>query len=65
MDKQVADSHRQSGKAKQINLSPGWLLFIEYCRNLGYGVMDTLQIQDGVPVSAEKTKEKVSFRPKT
>ena len=42
-------------------LCGAWLAFIRYCRQLGYGEIERLRIQDGLPVLAEVTKKKVKF----
>ncbi len=38
-----------------------WRRFIDYCDDLGHGEIERLKIQDGVPVLAELTREKVKF----
>ena len=43
------------------NLHPAWLAFIQHCRDLGFGEISQLKIQDGLPVMAEETKKKVKF----
>jgi len=42
-------------------LHPAWRAFIEYCAELKHGEIETLKIQDGVPVLAEVVKKKVRF----
>ena len=42
-------------------LHPAWLAFIGYCAELKHGEIGRLSIQDGLPVLAEVTKEKVKF----
>ena len=42
-------------------LHPAWLDFIRYCSDLKHGEIGRLSIQDGLPVMAEVTKEKVKF----
>jgi hypothetical protein len=43
------------------NLHPAWLAFIRHCRDLGFGEISQLKIQDGLPVMAEETTKKVKF----
>jgi hypothetical protein len=38
-----------------------WLAFIRYCRQMGFGEIEKLRIQDGVPILAEVTTRKVKF----
>jgi hypothetical protein len=42
-------------------LHPAWVAFIQHCRELGFGEISQLKIQDGLPVMAEETKKKVKF----
>ncbi len=42
-------------------LHPAWVAFIRYCTELKHGEIGRLSIQDGLPVLAEVTKEKVKF----
>ena len=49
--------------AGQGALPPAWREFIRFCRDLRYGEIERLSIQDGLPVLAELTKKKVKFRP--
>jgi hypothetical protein len=43
------------------SLHPAWRAFIRHCRDLGFGEISQLKIQDGLPVMAEETKKKVKF----
>jgi len=42
-------------------LHPAWLAFLHFCRELQYGEIERLRIQNGVPVLAEVVKKKVKF----
>ena len=42
-------------------LHPAWRQFLEYCADLRYGEIERLKIQDGLPVLAEVTRQKVRF----
>ena len=42
-------------------LHPAWVAFIRHCRELGFGEISQLKIQDGLPVMAEETRKKVKF----
>jgi hypothetical protein len=44
-----------------IETHPIWLKFISYCQKIGFGELQKVLIQDGIPVSAEKATEKVKF----
>ncbi len=43
-------------------LPPAWREFIRFCHELGYGEIERLSIQDGVPVLAQVTTKKVKFQ---
>jgi hypothetical protein len=45
------------------DLHPTWSAFIKYCFELEYGEIETLKIQDGLPVLAEVTRKKIKFVP--
>jgi hypothetical protein len=40
---------------------PAWISFVRYCREMGYGEIERLKIQDGIPVLAEVTRQKIKF----
>lgn len=42
-------------------LHPAWIAFIRHCRELGFGEISQLKVQDGLPVMAEETKRKIKF----
>ena len=49
------------GGATEKPLHPAWRAFIRYCAEIRHGEIESLKIQDGVPVLAEKVKQKVKF----
>ena len=55
----VAMPPLQSGARDR--LPAAWLEFIRYCRDLRYGEVERLIIQDGVPVMAEMVTKKIKF----
>jgi hypothetical protein len=44
-------------------LHPAWSAFITYCVELEHGEIETLRIQNGLPVLAEVTRKKIKFLP--
>jgi hypothetical protein len=48
-------------KELKITLHPAWAAFIKYCERLNHGEIERLKIQDGLPVLAEVTTQKVKF----
>ena len=61
----VPESSRGSADANRTELEtsshPAWVSFIRYCREMGYGEIERLKIQDGIPVLAEVTRQKIKF----
>jgi hypothetical protein len=52
---------RQAARLAESRLHPAWTAFIRHCRELGFGEISLLKIQDGLPVMAEETTKKVKF----
>lgn len=50
-------------KGRVVRIHPAWSAFIKYCEDLGYGEIEKLKIQDGLPMLAEEVKKKVKFLP--
>ena len=42
---------------------PAWRAFIRYCAELGHGEIEKVKIQEGLPVMAEVTRQKIRFTP--
>ena len=52
---------KSSEKATSSDIHPAWLNLIQYCKELQYGELTSVQIQNGLPVLAEYVKKKVKF----
>jgi hypothetical protein len=52
---------RNSKKYISLHLHKNWCDFIHYCEKIGYGEIQNLRIQDGVPKIAEVVKKKINF----
>jgi hypothetical protein len=62
----MSEEYRQvvavpAAQAGREQLPPAWREFIRFCRDLGHGQIERLNIQDGVPVLAEVVTRKVKF----
>lgn len=55
-------SRRTAGTTAYGDLPAAWIEFIRYCQQLRYGEIERLSIQDGLPVLAETTRQKVKFK---
>lgn len=60
-NRQTEVTDRQAARHTESRLHPAWVAFIRHCRDLGFGEISQLKIQDGLPVMAEETKKKVKF----
>jgi hypothetical protein len=58
---QEATHTRKADPLETATLHAAWLTFIRFCEDLGYGEIERLSIQNGLPVLAETTKKKVKF----
>jgi hypothetical protein len=47
--------------AESSPLSPAWIRFIAFCRSVKHGEVQSVKIQDGVPVLAEMVARKIRF----
>ena len=56
---QMSASEELSKEKSQLH--PAWNAFIKYCERIGHGEIEKLKIQDGLPVLAEVTTQKVKF----
>ena len=50
-------------KANEDSLHPAWRAFVRYCFELRHGEIERLKIQNGLPMIAEVTREKIKFTP--
>ena len=57
----MAQSGSSETSSNRLALHPAWAAFIKYCERLSHGEIERLKIQDGLPVIAEITTQKVKF----
>ncbi len=50
-------------RTSSTGMHPAWLRLMRYCAELGYGEIEKLKIQDGLPMAAEVTTRKIKFSP--
>jgi hypothetical protein len=66
MNKEILTNHVRTCADRELSnkaLHPAWLAFIRYCSELQHGEIETLKIQDGLPVLAEIVRKKIKFAP--
>jgi hypothetical protein len=63
--KRVQESRKHGVTAEkpemQAGLHPAWVAFVRYCQEMGYGEIEKLKIQDGIPVLVEVSRQKIKF----
>lgn len=42
-------------------LHPAWAALIRHCQEMGFGEIERLKIQDGVPVMAERSIQRIKL----
>ena len=42
-------------KNRTVGVHPAWLALMRHCREVGFGEIERLKIQDGVPIMIETT----------
>lgn len=50
-----------SNDSSALPLHPAWQALIRFCREVGYGEIERIKIQDGLPVSAEMVTRKIRW----
>jgi hypothetical protein len=58
---QHIDMSEDLPKEQRTPIHPAWMAFIKYCERLKHGEIARLKVQDGLPVLAEVTTQKVKF----
>jgi len=54
-------STSERGQKCREPLHPAWTALIQHCRQLGFGTIEHLKIQDGLPVMAEESIKRTKF----
>jgi hypothetical protein len=57
----ASESAGINSAVKVAGLHPSWIAFIRHCKELGFGEISKLKVQDGVPIMVEETTKKVKF----
>ena len=64
MQKEVKKSDEKINNFRNVYLHANWCDFITLCEKMGFGEIENLKIQDGLPVVAEVVKKKINFSKK-
>lgn len=52
---------KSPGRFTRLDVHPSWATLIQYCKELKYGELTCIQIQDGLPASVEYVKKKLKL----
>ncbi len=64
MHREVIKSEEKLSNFRSVYLHANWCDFIALCEKMGFGEIENLKIQDGLPVVAEVVKKKINFSKK-
>ena len=51
--------NKTNGQPAASAMHPAWEAFIRLCRQIGFGELERVKLQDGLPVSVEVVKRKI------
>jgi hypothetical protein len=52
LDARVRETH---------GIHPAWIALIRHCREMGFGELEHVKIQDGIPVMIEKSIQRIKL----
>ena len=61
---EMAGDRRDTAETVPVSperLHPAWANLMRFCREMGYGELERIKIQDGLPVVAEVATRRVKF----
>lgn len=58
---QISPSPSKEKESAAKTVHPAWRALIQYCAELDHGEIESLKIQNGLPVLAEVVRRKVRF----
>ena len=61
MQREAKISEEKLSHTKPVYLHANWCDFITLCEKLGYGEIENLKIQDGLPMFVEIVKKRINF----
>lgn len=63
MEKHADEAERNGADATHqvLRIHVAWAKLIELCHEIGYGELERVKIQDGLPVVAEVTTRRIKF----
>ncbi len=64
MNRELKKSEEKLSNFRNVYLHANWCDFITLCEKMGFGEIENLKIQDGLPMVAEVVKKKINFSKK-
>jgi hypothetical protein len=61
MDQKRVEGSGDNVRKGGTGLHPAWVTLIRHCQQMGYGEIERLKIQDGIPVMAEKSIQRLKL----
>ena len=61
---EMEKSEEKLNHFRSVYLHGNWCDFITLCEKMGFGEIENLKIQDGLPMVAEVVKKKINFSKK-
>ncbi len=61
MDKNSGNSPLRIAQSNSTAIHPAWVALIRHCQEMGFGEIERLKIQDGIPVMAEKSIQRIKL----
>ncbi len=64
MHREAKNPEAKLNNIRSVYLHANWCDFISLCEKMGFGEIENLKIQDGLPMVAEVVKKKINFSKK-
>ena len=64
MSREKNKPEEKHNKFRSVYLHANWCDLIELCEKLGFGEIENIKIQNGLPMGAEIVKKKINFSKK-
>lgn len=59
MTNKLTELHRTNKQS--LKLHPAWIALIRHCQEIGFGEIERIKIQSGIPVLVEKSTQRIKL----
>jgi len=59
MNRKPIELHNNTTTGAQLH--PAWLALIKHCQEIGFGEIERIKIQSGIPVLVEKSTQRIKL----